>query len=90
VQGRHQLAVVVEGELADARCRGVSGGGVDARLNGGHDDGALGGVAQDAPVQVVNRVGREQLGVAALRAGPEQLGGLCRIADDAFRFVADP
>jgi hypothetical protein len=69
VQGRHQLALVVEGELADARCRGISSRGVDARLGGGHDNGALGGVPEDAPVQMVSEVGRQEPGVAALRAG---------------------
>lgn len=90
MQGRHQLALGVEGELADARCRGVSSCSVDARLSGGHDDGTLGGVPEDAPVPLVGRVRLEKPGVAALRAGREQLGDLVRLADDAFRFVADP
>ena len=81
---------MVERELADARRRGVSGCGVDARLGGGHDDGTLGGVPEDAPVQMVSRVRLEQPGVAALRADLEQLGDLVRLADGAFRLVADP
>jgi hypothetical protein len=71
VHGRHQLALVVEGELADARRRGVSSCGVDACLGGGHDDGTLGGVPEDAPVPLVSRVRLKQPGVAALRAGLE-------------------
>lgn len=79
MHGAHQLASGIEGMLRHSRRTGLLSRRIQAGLHSGHQQGALGGVAEHPPPVPADR--GHQPGVAAQSRRPQQLPHRCGVGD---------
>ena len=87
VQSGHDLTIGVEGEDAHARRARVLRREVDARLGARDQDGALGGITEDAPSDVGR--GGQQTCVAAEPGGDQEFANPGDVVEGTLGGVAD-